>query len=134
MLYSLSDCIRKVAFMLEEEDYYGESPYLNIPIFQMKIEPEEDSKELGNGPPSLYEDPPEERKEDSKKDMRRQGPRPEIDIYDKSYPIQNTIFDNPKEDAQGELVDHVTTKGRNENFDTIGFDPDELNDRPDDSF
>jgi hypothetical protein len=135
MLYCLSDRIRKLAFMLEPEDYYGESPYLNIPIYQQRIEPEEDSKELGNGPQSLYEDPAEERKEESKKDMLRQGPNPEVDIYEKNYlPVTDTVLDNPKDDAQGEVSDNTTSKGRNEDEDTIGFDPGTLIDKPDDSW
>ena len=116
--------------MLDPSDYYMNSDKVNSPIFEIRVEPEEDSKEIGNGPPSFYDDPPEDRKERSKKDMMRQGPNPEVDIYEKDYlPVTNTLIEPPKQNAQGELSDNTTPDGRNEDFDTIGFDPGTLIER-----
>ena len=49
MYISVSDHIRKLAFMVDD-NYFGDSPYLNIPFYQQRTEPEEDSREIGDGP------------------------------------------------------------------------------------
>lgn len=128
---ALAERLRKIAFMVGD-DYSGDSPFLNIPIYQDRIEPEEDSTEIGIGPQSLYEDPSEIREKRRKNDIRRQGPRPDpVDsLFNNIIPVTDTIHGNPKEDEQGKVKDTVTPDGRNENNDTIGFDPDELNVNP----
>lgn len=131
MYISISDRLRKIAFMVGD-DYSGDSPYLNIPIYQDRIEPEEDSTEIGVGPQSLYDDPIELRKRRRKKDIRRQGPRPDpVDIiFNHIIPVTTTNIGDPKENEQGKVKDTVTPDGRNENNDTIGFDPGELDVNP----
>jgi hypothetical protein len=132
MLISLSDRIRKLAFMVDD-NYSGDSPYINIPIYQNQIEPEEDSREIGDGPPSLYNDTDKEDKIKNEEDIRRQGERPApVDWMDyNSRPIIDTNPSGHFENAQGEPVnDSTTPEGLNENKDTIGFDPDELNFNP----
>jgi len=102
---SLPEYIRKIAINVSADDGYGESPYLNIPIYQNRIEPEEDSTEIGMGPPSMYNDFDESDRCKNKEDMRRQGPRPQpSDRLDKEYehPVTDTApAGEPRENLQG---------------------------------
>jgi hypothetical protein len=132
MFISLSDRIRKLAFMVDD-NYSGDSPYMNIPYYQQQTEPEEDSKEIGDGPPSMYNDTDKEDKCKNVEDIRRQGERPTpVDWMDyNSRPMIDTNPGGHFENVQGEPVnDSTTPDGLNENKDTIGFDPDELNFNP----
>ena len=132
MLISLSDRIRKLAFMVDDS-YSGDSPYMNIPIYQNQIEPEEDTREIGDGPPSMYEDPDQKDRCKNEEDIRRQGERPgPVDWNDKhTKPVIETNFGGLFEDTQGQPInDSTTPEGLNEDKDTIGFDPDELNVNP----
>lgn len=132
MFISIASRIRKIAFMVSD-DYSGDSPYLNIPIYQQRIEPEPDSKEIGDGPPSMYNDPDEKDELKKDEDIRRQGERPTpVDWMDNgSRPMTDTLIEGPFEDTQGEPMNDTTTPdGRNENNDTIGFDPGTLNGNP----
>jgi|LAHU01.1.fsa_nt_gb hypothetical protein len=132
MYISLSEKIRKIAFMVDD-DYSGDSAYVNIPIYQQRIEPEEDSREIGNGPPSMYEDPDQKDRLKNEEDIRRQGEQPgPVDWLDRhTKPVVETNFGAPFEDDQGKpMNDSTTPGGLNENKDTIGFDPDELNVNP----
>jgi len=132
MYISLSDRIRKLAFMIDD-NYSGDSPYMNIPTYQQSIEPEEDSGEIQDGPPSMYNDTDKEDKLKNEEDIRRQGERPDpIDWLDhNTKPVVETNFGGQFENAQGEpMNDSTTPDGLNEDKDTIGFDPDELNVNP----
>lgn len=132
MYISLSSKIRKIAFMVDD-DYSGDSPYMNIPIYQQSIEPEEDSREIQNGPPSEYEDPDQKDRLKNVEDIRRQGERPgPVDWLDRhTKPVTETNIGAPFEDTQGQpMNDSTTPEGLNEDKDTIGFDPDELNVNP----
>jgi hypothetical protein len=132
MLISLSDRIRKIAFMVDDS-YSGDSPYMNIPFYQQRTEPEEDSGEVGDGPPSLYNDTDKEDKCKNEEDIRRQGERPgPVDWNDKyTKPVIETNMGGQFENVQGDPVnDSTTPEGLNEDKDTIGFDPDELNVNP----
>lgn len=132
MYISLSSKIRKLAFMVDD-NYSGDSPYMNIPIYQQSIEPEEDSKEIQDGPPSLYNDTDRKDKLKNEEDIRRQGERPDpIDWLDRhTKPVVETNFGSPFEDNQGApMNDSTTPDGLNEDKDTIGFDPDEINVNP----
>jgi len=132
MLVSLSDRIKKLAMMVDE-NYSGDSPYMNIPYYQQQTEPEEDSSEIGDGTPSLYNDLDKKDRCKNEEDIRRQGERPDpVDWNDKdTKPVTETNFGSPFENVQGEpMNDSTTPDGLNENRDTIGFDPDELNVNP----
>ncbi len=132
MYISLSSKIRKLAFMVDD-NYSGDSAYMNIPYYQQSTEPEEDSKEIQNGPPSEYNDTDRKDKLKNEEDIRRQGERPDpIDWLDRhTKPVTETNFGSPFENTQGDPVnDSTTPDGLNEDKDTIGFDPDELNVNP----
>lgn len=130
MYISVSDHIRKLAFMVDD-NYSGDSPYLNIPFYQQRTEPEEDSREIGDGPPSMYEDPDQSDRCKNKEDIRRQGERPLVDWMDGGRPVMDTSMEGPFNDEQGKpMNDSTTPEGLNEDKDTIGFDPDEHRDSP----
>lgn len=127
MLISLSDRVRKLAFMVDD-NYSGDSAYMNIPFYQQRIEPEEDSGEIQDGPPSLYNDLDRKDKCKNEEDIRRQGERPgPVDWVDQHIkPVVETNIGSPFEDNQGgPMNDSTTPEGLNENRDTIGFDPDQ---------
>lgn len=116
-----------------DDNYSGDSPYMNILEYQNQIEPEPDSKEIQNGPPSMYNDLDKKDRCKNEEDIRRQGERPTpVDWMDyDSRPITDTTPTGYFEDAQGEPInDSTTPDGRNENKDTTGFDPGELEGNP----
>jgi len=129
---SLPDRIRKLAFMVDD-NYSGDSPYMNILEYQKQTEPEPDSKEIQNGPPSMYNDTDKKDRLQVVEDIRRQGERPDpVDWMDyDSRPMTDTTAPGHFEDVQGDPVnDSTTPDGRNENKDTTGFDPGELEGNP----
>jgi hypothetical protein len=130
MYYSINEKIKKIALLLDYS--ISNSDYLNIPIYQQKISPEEDSSEIQMGPPSMYNDIDSDDRIKNKEDIRRQGERPLKDIfYYNSRPITDTLMDFPFQDLQGKPVnDSTTSEGLNENKDTISFDPDVLIENP----
>ena len=132
MYVSIAEKIRKIAFLVDD-NYSGDSPYLNIPIYQQRIDPEPDSKEIGDGPPSMYNDTDKNDRLKNVEDIRRQGDRPDpVDWMDyNSRPVTDTTPMGNFEDTQGNPInDSTTPEGLNENKDTIGFDPDVLNVNP----
>ena len=132
MFKSISEKIRKLAFLVDDS-YSGDAPYLNIPIYQQRIEPEEDSSFIMNGTPSMYNDLDKKDKLKNEEDIRRQGERPgPIDWLDRhTKPVTETVIGTPFEDVQGKpWNDSTTPEGLNEDRDTIGFDPDELTVNP----
>ena len=138
MLLSVSSYIKKAAMRLVADDgYSGDAPYLNIPLYQERTEPEEDSREIGMGPPSMYDDWDRSTRDKNKNDIRRQGPRPEpSDRMEKDYerPVTVTVpLGLPREDLQGERWNDTTTpKGRRDDDgdrDTINFDEGDLTQR-----
>lgn len=132
MYVSIAEKIRKIAFLVDD-NYSGDSPYLNIPIYQQRIDPEPDSKEIGDGPPSMYNDTDKNDRLKNVEDIRRQGERPDpVDWMDyNSRPMTDTTPMGNFEDTQGNPInDSTTPDGLNENKDTIGFDPDTLNVNP----
>ena len=132
MYVSIAEKIRKIAFLVDD-NYSGDSPYLNIPIYQQRIDPEPDSKEKGDGPPSMYNDTDKNDRLKNVEDIRRQGDRPDpVDWMDyNSRPVTDTTPMGNFEDTQGNPInDSTTPEGLNENKDTIGFDPDVLNVNP----
>jgi len=126
MLNCVSEKIRKIAFLLGDS-YPSESAYINIPFYQQQTEPEEDSAEIALGPPSMYDEPDRSTRDKYREDIRRQGPRPlPSDRLIKDYVVTETIPGLPRENLQGGSWNDTTTpEGRNEDRDTIGFDPDE---------
>jgi hypothetical protein len=105
------------ARVVATDDYSGDAPYLNIPFYQTKMEPEEDSREVGMGPPSMYEDPDRSDRLKNREDIRRQGPRPQpSDRMEKEYerPVTDTSpLGEPRENLQGGPWNDTTTpKGR----------------------
>jgi len=112
----------------------SESPYLNIPIYQNRIDPADPSWMINQGPPSMYNGLGEDAEIKNKKDMHRQGPRPTpVDPLHREveFPVTETIIGEPREDLQGGPWNDTTTpNGRNEDRDTIGFNPGELDGDP----
>lgn len=131
MLLSLSSYIKKAAMRLVADDgYSGDSPYLNIPIYQNRTEPEEDSREIGVGPPSMYDEPDPSTRDKNKEDMRRQGPRPTpVDSLKRDFeePVTITVpIGEPRENLQGGPWNDTTTpNGRGDEGDRETWAPDE---------
>lgn len=128
MYSSLSDRIRKLAFMVDD-NYSGDSPYLNIPIYQQRTDPSVSKDVIQNGPPSMYNDTDEKDELKRVEDIRRQGERPDpVDWVDyNSRPVMDTTPTGHFENTQGDpMNDSTTPDGRNENRDTIGFNPGQL--------
>lgn len=88
--------------------------------------------DVGLGPPAMNNEPmndDEDGRLKRKQDIRRQGERPDPKdpLTRVVVPVTTTVFpENIREDAQGHPNDTTLPGGRNENRDTIGFDPDEL--------
>jgi hypothetical protein len=125
MYVSLSSKLKRLAFMVGDT-YSGDSPFINIPIYQQRIEPEEDSSELVDGPPSMYRTLDKSDNVGDMEDIARQGERPgPIDILNKdTKPVVETNLGMPFENNQGESWNDTTTpEGLNEDKETIGFDP-----------
>jgi hypothetical protein len=132
MVVCISDYLRKLAFMVDD-NYSGDSPYMNIPFYQQRTEPEEDSKEIQMGPPSMYNDFDKTDRLKNEEDIRRQGERPDpVDWLDRhTKPVVETEIGGVWEDTQGmPMNDSTTPEGLNEDKDTIGFDPDETTASP----
>lgn len=132
MLENVSGHIRRIANQLVA-DQKGNSPYLNIPIYQKKIDPSDPSWMIDQGPPSMYNEPDPERriKKKLKKDIRYQGPRPTpVDPLYSGRPVTVTVHEEAKTDEQGKPRDNVPARGTSEdlNRDTIGFNPGEWTD------
>ena len=134
MYVSVADQIRKVAFMVD--DNYSNSPYVNIPIYMNQTEITPPSIDTMNGPPSMYNDLDKSDRLKNVEDIRRQGERPDpVDWSTKdTKPVTETVLPGDGEgfqDVQGEPWNVTTTPdGRDENRDTIGFDPGTLNGSP----
>lgn len=129
MYLSLSSKLKKLAFMIGE-NYSGDSPYINIPFYKQRIEPEEDSSVIVDGPPSMYRTLQKSDSLADKDDINRQGERPDpVDSLSVgTKPVIETNIGQPFENLQGEdWNDSTTPDGLNENRDTIGFDPGTLN-------
>lgn len=128
MRLCLSDRIKWVARSLVA-DQGGNSPYWNLPIYEMaRLDQSQTHDEVQNGPPSMYDDTDPEDRIKNKTDIRRQGPRPEPHdpLTRVVLPVQDTVSltDHYREDVQGKSNDSTLPGARNENRDTIGFDPD----------
>jgi hypothetical protein len=130
MLTAVSQYIRKAAARLQADDgYSGDAPYLNIPIYQQRTEPEEDSREIGMGPPSMYDEPDRSTRDKNKEDIRRQGPRPQpSDRMEKEYerPVTQTCpLGEPREDLQGGPWNDTTKPRGSDDSDRETWAPDE---------
>jgi len=127
MLQCVSQQIRKIAFLVSDDfGYPSESPYRNIPFYQTRMDPSDTEQIVQMGPPSMYDEPDPSGRIKNKKDIRRQGPYPgPIDpLRPLIEPVTlNKTVGDPKEDEQGEVSDNTTPEGRNEDRDTIGFNP-----------
>lgn len=123
----LAEKLRKISSYIESyAEFNQNSPYTNIPYYMTRIDPSDHKERVMPGPPSMYNDYDPEDRLKNKEDMRRQGPHPgPVDIFTKDYPVTDTVFPNDevKTDAQGEPHDTTTPGGRNENRETIPFDP-----------
>lgn len=116
MLDRISDSIRRVAANLGREAWaeQSESPYQNVNIYQLQVDPSAPGSEIMPGPLSVYNDPdPKQDRLKSKNDIRRQGPRPQpSDRLDyRLTPTQVTVQEDPKTDEQGETRDVVKGRG-----------------------
>jgi len=135
MLIGFHDFLRKVATSIPKlyrlgQD--GESPYLNIPYYQTQMDPSDTKDVIQNGPPSMTNEPGKSQRGDPQTLIRfQQGERPLVDslLNESIMPATQTVINEEKTDAQGEPVNDSTTPGgRNENRDTIGFNPGEWTD------
>lgn len=131
MRLSIADYMRRMAYSIREGQY-GNSPYLNIPYHLPRLYPSDPAQVVQDGPPSMYNEPGLSERTKNKKDIRRQGPRPTPVDWNEKYvlPVTVTNIGNPKEDVQGEPRNNTTPEGRNEDRDTIGFNPGELDHNP----
>ena len=114
MRVTLANNLRKTAILLiKSQD--GESPYLNIPFYQQRLDPSDNGQAVGLGPPSMYNDIDKKDKSKNEEDMRRQGPHPgPVDslINQSTLPVTVMEHGNPKEDIQGELTDNAKVRSR----------------------
>jgi len=127
MRYCLSDVLRGYAHFVRTGQY-SESPYINIPFFQTRMDPSDIKQDIQDGPPSLYNDPDKKDRLKNKEDLRRQGPRPgPTDPLIRVQPVLVTEVGDPKTDEQGEPHDNTTPGANPEdlNRETIGFNPGE---------
>lgn len=135
MIVSVADQIRKLAFMVDD-NYSGDSPYMNIPIYMNQTEITPPSSDTGDGPPSMYNDTDPSDRLQVQEDIRRQGERPDPVDWSTNHtkPVIETVLPGDGEgfqNVQGEPMNDTTTPdGRNENHDTIGFDPGTLTGNP----
>lgn len=131
MRLNIADYVRKLASDIEALQE-GDSPYINIPYYQQRVDPSDPSWMIEMGPPSLYNDYDRKDRLKNKEDIRRQGPYPPLPdrLHKKVMPVTVTNIGDPKEDAHGEVRDNTLPGARNENRDTIGFNPGELNVNP----
>lgn len=108
---------------------YGESPYLNIPYFQTRMDPSDTKQDLQNGPPAMTNEPGRSQRGDPSTLIQfQQGERPLVDslVNNSNFPVTNTIISDEKTDAQGEPTNDTTTPdGGGQNRETIGFNPGE---------
>jgi hypothetical protein len=131
MFLSIHQLLRKVADDISIRYGYGEtseSPYINIPIFQTRLDPSDTKQVIQDGPPSMTNEPGRSQRGNPKNLMQFQGERPEVDslINKSTVPVTNTVINEEKTNVQGEPVnDSVTPGGHNEDRDTIGFNPGE---------
>ena len=127
MRYCVSEILRGMASYLKTGQ--SESPYINIPFYQTRMDPSDIKQDVQDGPPSLYNDTDKKDRIKNVEDMRRQGPRPgPIDPLTRLIaPIYLDNVGEPKTDAQGESPDNTTPDANPEdlNRDTIGFNPGE---------
>lgn len=124
MLARVSDRLRRCASFIDRDALagYSESPYVNIPFYQTRMDPSDSGGEVGLGPPSVYNDLDRKDRIKNVKDIRRQGPRPRRDIFEEQQqlPVQVTIIqDDGKTDAQGEPRDNVPARGLGENWEQL---------------
>lgn len=109
----------------------SESPYLNIPYYQYRVDDTVPSDEVQSGPPSNYEDPDRTDRSKYKEDIRRnQGKNPYKDVFDSPMlPAVVTVLNEEKTDEQDKPTNDTTkSEARNENRDTVGFNPGEWTD------
>lgn len=108
---------------------YQNSPYLNIPYYQQRTDPSDSSQMVMDGPPAMTNEPGRSQRGDPKNLIRfQQGIRPLVDslVNKSTVPVTVTVMNEEKTDEQGEpRNDSTTPKGRNQNRDTIGFNPGE---------
>ncbi len=128
MLICVSEHLRRCARGIKEGQQ-GESPYINIPYYQTRMDPSDTQQTVQMGPPSMYNDTDKKDKLKNVEDMRRQGPRPgPIEPLTRIVlPVTVTVLDDPKTDEQGERSNNTKPRGDTEdlNRDTIGFNPGE---------
>jgi len=126
VLSKVSSRLRKCAFLMDKEVVVtsGDSPYVNIPIYQTRMDPSAPGSDIGFGPPSMYNDPDKKDRLKNEEDIRRQGERPLRDIYDhqEALPVTVTILDDPKTDNQGDPTDNVPARGMGDNSDDLNRD------------
>lgn len=130
MLLNLSYYLKKAADRLANRDDSSVGhPYENIPFYQETIEPEEDTREIGMGPPSMYDEPDSSTRDKNKEDMRRQGPRPtptDSLNLETENPVNDTApIGMPRENLQGESWNDTTTpggRGDDGDRDTVNYD------------
>ena len=130
MFVCIADRIRKVVRDVVAQS--SESPYVNIPFYQTRMDPSDTKQTVMPGPLSEYNDTDKSDRIKNVEDMRRQGPRPDPtdSLTRVVLPVTVTNIESPRTDEQGEEPNNTTPDGRNENRDTINFDPGTLNVNP----
>jgi len=106
----------------------SDSPYINIPYNTYQNDDTVQNDEVALGPPSMYNDIDEDDRLSKSEDIRRQGIRPYRDTFEKGVlPVTVTVLNEEKTNEQNNPTNDTTFQGaRNENRDTIGFNPGEF--------
>lgn len=130
MFIGIHKHLRRIAeCVLSYDGYSGDSPYVNIPIYQQQTELEPDSREIGMGPPSMYDEPDSCGRLKNKNDMRRQGPQPlptDPLHRDTEYPVTITSpVGEPREGPTGEPWNSTTMPRGSEDGNRETWAPDE---------
>lgn len=135
MFIPLATFVRRLAVSMDDgySGYMGDSPYINIPIYQKQTDPSDSSQDIGIGPPGMYDEPDRSTRTKNVEDIRRQGERPQpSDRLDRDFehPVTITVgVGLPRENLQGGPWNDTTDTGaqtEDENRDTINFDEGDL--------
>jgi hypothetical protein len=125
MFKKVSDRVRACAYGMAKSagDSGTDSPYINIPYYQTRMDPSDSQNLVQNGPPSVYNDLDPKDRLKNEEDIRRQGERPVVDVLDHStLPVTVTVLEDAKTNTQGEPQDFVPARGMEELEDDLNRD------------